>query len=303
MHFTRANFDFSISSNNRSPFVTSHRLKHAFKLCTYLSRNPITRTNFFNELNLPQSISFPTPISLPQKLTLALEPISRFLFPSKSTFFGNKNSCDGHISFLPYKNSGSFHHNKQLFNLPTEHSLAQISVGFKDVGTKPHFSTTTFSRIVSTLFWTQIFHSLRLCRIHHNAICESVQQKIFFTETSFSTANFTDTINLLNNKQGINSNRGTDNVFNGASLHLLDHNLTEPLYSQLTRTSTQAPYAFPELPLNPCNSTSRPSEQKTYLGALIRRNCPKSCKNLVHLLIIFLSFITSSHSSLFLQSS
>ena len=80
-------------------------------------------------------------------------------------------------------------------------------------GTKLQFSTLTFSCIASTLFWTQIFYSLSLCRIHHNPICESVQQKIFFTETSFSTANFADTINLLNNKQAINSNCGIGNFF------------------------------------------------------------------------------------------
>ena len=128
-------------------------------------------------------------------------------------------------------------------------------------------------------------------------------KKIFFTETSFSNANFTDTISLLNNKQTINSNHGIDNSFTGASLHLLVHNLTEPPCSQLTRTNTQAPYAFPELLLNPCNSTSPTSKHKTCLGALIRRNCPKLYKNLVHLLILFLSFITSSHFNLFLESS
>ena len=58
--------------------------------------------------------------------------------------------------FLPAKQKfGPFHHNKQLFNLPTEHSLVQISAGFKDVGTKPQFSTLTFSRIVSILFWSR----------------------------------------------------------------------------------------------------------------------------------------------------
>ena len=204
-----------------------------------------------------------------------------------------------HISFPPNKNSGPFHHNEQLFNLPTKHSFVQISAGFKDVGTKPQFSTTTFSRIVSTLFWTQIFHSLHPCRIYHIAICESVQQKILFKETSFSTANFTDTINLFNSKQAINSNGGIDNSFTGASLNLLAHNLTEPPCSQITRTNTQTPYVFPELSLNPCNSTSRPSQQKACLGALIRRNYPKSCKNLVHLLIIFLPLITLSHSNIY----
>ena len=110
----------------------------------------IQRTN-----NLPQSIIFPIPTSLPLKLIVTLETTSLLPFYSKSTFFGNKNSCDGHISFLPNKNSGPFHHNKQLFNLPTEHSLVQISAGFKDVGTKPQFSTLTFSRIVSILFWSR----------------------------------------------------------------------------------------------------------------------------------------------------
>ena len=128
-------------------------------------------------------------------------------------------------------------------------------------------------------------------------------KKYFFTETSFSTANFTDTISLLNSKQAINSNRGIDNSFTGASLHLLAHNLTEPPCSQLTRTNTQAPYTFPELSLNLCNSTSRTSQYKTCLGALIRRNYPKSCKNLAQLLILVLSFITSSYSNLFPQSS
>ena len=108
---------------------------------------------------------------------LTLEPISPFPFSSKSTFFGNKNSCDGHISFPPNKNTGPFHHSKKLFNLPNEHSLVRISAVFKDIGTKPQFSTTIFFRIVSTLFWTQIFHSLRLCQIHHNTICESIQKK------------------------------------------------------------------------------------------------------------------------------
>ena len=245
-------------------------------------------------INLPKSITYPIPTSLSLKLTLILEPISPLLFSSKYSFFDDKNYCDGQISFLPNKNSGPCHHykqkfrsvppqqtkmpvratttnknagpcyhNKQLLNLPTEHSLVQISAGFKDVGTKPQFSRTTFPCIVSTLFWAQIFHSLPPCWIHHNAICESVRQKIFFEETFFSTANFTGTINLLNNKQAIDSNRGIDNSFTGTSLHLFMHNLTEFPCSQLTQTNTQTPYALPELSLNPCNSTSRTSQQKT----------------------------------------
>ena len=130
------------------------------------------------------------------------------------------------------------------------------------------------------------------------------KKKSSFTETSFSTANFTDTINLLNNKQAaINSNRGIDNLLTGAVPHLIVHNLTQPPCSRLIQTNTQASYTLPELSLNPCNSASPPSQQKTSLGASIRRNCSKSCKNLVHLLIIFLSFITWSHSNLLLQSS
>ena len=276
-------------------------------------------------INLPKSITYPIPTSLPLKLTLILEPISPLRFSSKSSFSDDKNYCDGQISFLSNKNSGPCHHNKQKFrsvppqqtkipvratitnktsgpchhnkqkfrsvpqqqtkisvratttnknsgpchhnkqllNLPTEHSLVQISAGFKGVGTKPQISTTNFSYIVSTLFWAQIFHSLPLCRIHHNAVCESVQQKIFFEETFFSTANSTGTINLLNNKQAIDSNRGIDNSFTGTSLHLFMHNLTEFPCSQLTRKNTQTPYALPELSLNPCNSTSRTSQQKT----------------------------------------
>ena len=124
-----------------------------------------------------------------------------------------------------------------------------------------------------------------------------------FTKTSFFNANFTDTINLLNNKQVINYNPGIDNSFAGGSLHALVQNLTEPQCTQLTRTNTQAQYGLPELPLNPCNLTSQPSQEKTYFGAFVRGNCPESCKNLVHLLIIFRSFITWSHSNLFLQSS
>ena len=130
---------------------------------TGISSSPVTQTNLLNELNLPQSITFPIPTSLPLKLTLTQETTSLLPFSSKFTFLGNKNSCDGHISFPPSKNSGPFHHNKQIFTLPTEYSLVQISAGFKDVGTKPQFSTLTFSRIVSSLFWIQIFHSLHLC--------------------------------------------------------------------------------------------------------------------------------------------
>ena len=74
-------------------------------------------------------------------------------FSSKSTFFSKKNFCDGHISFPPKKNFGPFHHKKQLFSLPMKHSLIQISAGFKDVGTKPQFSTLSFSCIASTLFY------------------------------------------------------------------------------------------------------------------------------------------------------
>ena len=70
---------------------------------------------------------------------LALEPITPFLFSSKSTFFGNKNSCHGRMSLPANKNYGPFHHNRQLSNLPNEHSLVQVSAGFRDVGTKPHF--------------------------------------------------------------------------------------------------------------------------------------------------------------------
>ena len=156
-YFIHTNFDFSISSNKRSPFVTSNPLKNAFKLCTYLSKNHVTRTNLFNELNLPQSVIFPIPTSLSLKLTMTLETTSLLPFSSKSTFFGNKNSCDGHVSFPPNKNSGPFHHNKQLYNLLTEHSLVQISAGFKT----PIFYVNIC--LTSTLFWTQIFRSLSLC--------------------------------------------------------------------------------------------------------------------------------------------
>ena len=89
-----------------------------------------------------------------------------------------------------------------------------------------------------------MLHFLCLYWIHHSAICESGQQKIFFTETSFSTANFTDTIILFNSKQAINSNRGTGSSFTGVNLNLLVDTLTEPPCSQLTRTNTQAPYIF-----------------------------------------------------------
>ena len=81
MYFTHINFDFSFCSNNRTPFVTSHPLQNVFKLCTYLSTNLVTRTNFFNELNLPQPITFPTPTSLPQELTLILNQSPCFFFP------------------------------------------------------------------------------------------------------------------------------------------------------------------------------------------------------------------------------
>ena len=94
---------------------------------TGISSSPVTQTNLLNELNLPQSITFPIPTSLPLKLTLTQETTSLLPFSSKFTFLGNKNSCDGHVSFPPSKNSGPFHHNKQLFTLPTEYSLVQIS--------------------------------------------------------------------------------------------------------------------------------------------------------------------------------
>ena len=58
------------------------------------------------------------------------------------------------MSLPANKNYGPFNHNRQLSNLPNQHSPVQVSAGFRDVGTKPQLSTTAFSRIATTLFWT-----------------------------------------------------------------------------------------------------------------------------------------------------
>ena len=154
---------------------------------------------------------------------LALELNSPFVYSSKSIFFWEQELLWWQHLFLPNKNSGRFHHNKELFNSPNEHFLVQISARLRNV----HSETPIFYDTILTyclLFWTQIFHSLRLFRIHHSPICESAQRNIFIAETSFSTANFPDTIN---SKQAINSNRGTDSSFTGLSLQLLAHNWPE----------------------------------------------------------------------------
>ena len=91
----------------------------------------------------------------------------------------------------------------------------------------------------------------------------SCPKKIFSTETSFSIASFTNTINLLNSKQVINSNLGIDNSFSAVSVYLVVHNLAESLCLQLTQSNKQNPHV--ELSLDPYSSTFRTSQRKTYL--------------------------------------
>ena len=79
-------------------------------------------------INLPKSITYPIPTSLPLKLTLILEPISPLRFSSKSSFSDDKNYCDGQISFLSNKNYGPCHHNKQKFrSVPPQQTTLKLA--------------------------------------------------------------------------------------------------------------------------------------------------------------------------------
>ena len=75
---------------------------------------------------------------------------------------------------------------------------------------KKKFSGSTFFLIKLTLFSSQVFQSFEVYFIHQIAICESDQQNIFETFTSYSIAFLTEVVKFDNNKHDNNSRRGMD---------------------------------------------------------------------------------------------
>ena len=123
--------------------------------------------------------------------------------------FHKMKSCDGQNFSWFRKKSGPYHHNKLWIMFKFDFRVP-IYAGLQSVVTKNKFSGSTFFLIKSTLFSTQVFQSFEVCLIHQIAICESDQQNIFETFTSYSIAFLTEVVKFDNNKHDNNSRRGMD---------------------------------------------------------------------------------------------